>query len=111
MFPNQQDFAVRTFGMPGGDGFLGVCFGDVITATSPQPQRRANWQATLWHEFAHVVTLNLTNNKMPRWLSEGISVYEELQRDPTWGQKMTPQYRRMILAGEMTPVGNSARRS
>ncbi len=105
LFPDQQDFAVRTFGMPGGDGFLGVCFGNVITATSPQPQRQANWQATLWHEFAHVVTLNLTNNKMPRWLSEGISVYEELQRDPTWGQRMNPQYRRMILAGEMTPVG------
>lgn len=105
LFPNQQDFAVRTFGMPGGDGFLGVCFGDVITATSPQPQRHANWQATLWHEFTHVVTLNLTNNKMPRWLSEGISVYEELQRDPTWGQKMIPQYRQMILGGEMTPVG------
>jgi len=105
MFPNQQDFAVRTFGMPGGDGFLGVCFGDVITATSPQPQRHANWKATLWHEFTHAVTLNLTSNKMPRWLSEGISVYEELQRDPTWGQRMNPQYRQMILAGEMTPVG------
>lgn len=105
LFPNQQDFAVRTFGMPGGDGFLGVCFGDVVTATSPQPQRHVNWQATLWHEFAHVVTLNLTNNKMPRWLSEGISVYEELQRNPTWGQRMIPPYRRMILAGEMTPVG------
>jgi len=105
MFPNQQDFAVRTFGMPGGDGFLGVCFGDVITATSPQPQRHTNWKATLWHEFTHAVTLNLTNNKMPRWLSEGISVYEELQRDPTWGQKMNPQYREMILGGEMTPVG------
>jgi tetratricopeptide (TPR) repeat protein len=105
LFPNQQDFAVRTFGMPGGDGFLGVCFGDVVTATSPQLQRHANWQATLWHEFTHVVTLNLTNNRMPRWLSEGISVYEELQRDPTWGQEMTPQYRRMILTGEMTPLG------
>jgi tetratricopeptide (TPR) repeat protein len=105
LFPNQQDFAVRTFGMPGGDGFLGVCFGDVVTATSPQPQRHANWQATLWHEFAHVVTLNLTNNRMPRWLSEGISVHEERQRDPIWGQAMTPQYRQMILAGEMTPVG------
>ncbi|MEN6427094.1 MAG: tetratricopeptide repeat protein [Phycisphaerales bacterium] len=105
MFPNQQDFAVRTFGMPGGDGFLGVCFGDVITATSPQPQRHVNWQATLWHEFAHVVTLNLTHNKMPRWFSEGISVYEELRRDPTWGQRMNPQYRQMILSGEMTPVG------
>ncbi|UCD48662.1 MAG: tetratricopeptide repeat protein [Phycisphaerales bacterium] len=106
LFTNQQDFAVRTFGMPGGDGFLGVCFGNVITANSPRVERPANWKATLWHEFCHVVTLNMTRNKMPRWLSEGISVYEELQRNPKWGQRMSPQYRRMILAGELTPVGS-----
>jgi len=106
LFVNQQDFAVRTFGMPGIDGFLAVCFGHVITANSPKAHRHANWKATLWHEFCHVVTLNLTKNKMPRWLSEGISVYEEQQRDPTWGQRMNPQYRQMILGGELTPVGN-----
>jgi len=106
LFDNQQDFAVRTFGLPGGDGFLGVCFGDVITANSPKAERPTNWQALLWHEFCHVVTLNLTQNKMPRWLSEGISVYEELQRNPTWGQQMTPEYRRMILDGELTPIGD-----
>ena len=106
LFPNQQDFAVRTFGLPGGDGFLGVCFGDVITANSPKVERPTNWQALLWHEFCHVVTLNLTQNKMPRWLSEGISVYEELQRDPMWGQRMTPEYRRMILDGELTPIAD-----
>ncbi|MFC1783537.1 tetratricopeptide repeat protein [Planctomycetota bacterium] len=105
MFDNQQDFAVRTFGMPGGDGFLGVCFGPVITMNSPKAERPANWQATLWHEFCHVVTLNLTQNKMPRWLSEGISVYEESQKDPTWGQYMNPEFRRMILEGEMAPLG------
>lgn len=105
LFPDQQDFAVRTFGMPGGDGFLGVCFGSVITATSPRPSRAANWQATLWHEFAHAVTLSLTANRMPRWLSEGISVYEERQHNVTWGQRMTPEYRRMILDGGLTPLG------
>ncbi|MFC1637257.1 peptidase MA family metallohydrolase, partial [Planctomycetota bacterium] len=92
--------------LPGGDGFLGVCFGDVITANSPKTERPTNWQALLWHEFCHVVTLNLTQNKMPRWLSEGISVYEELQQNPAWGQQMTPEYRRMILDGELTPIGN-----
>ncbi|MHC4507435.1 MAG: tetratricopeptide repeat protein [Planctomycetota bacterium] len=106
LFANQQDFAVRTFGMPGGDGFLGVCFGNVITANSPNARNPSNWQSMLWHEFCHVVTLNLTGNKMPRWLSEGISVYEESQRDPTWGQRMNPQYRKMILEGELTPVAN-----
>ncbi|HLB74352.1 MAG TPA: tetratricopeptide repeat protein [Sedimentisphaerales bacterium] len=106
MFPRQQDFAVRTFGMPGGDGFLGVCFGNVITANSPKLESPHNWQAMLWHEFCHVVTLNLTQNKMPRWLSEGISVYEESQRDPAWGQRMTPEFRKMVLEDGLVPVGN-----
>jgi tetratricopeptide (TPR) repeat protein len=104
LFPNQQDFAVRTFGMPGGDGFLGVCFGDVITANSPSASRAVNWEATLWHEFCHVVTLNLTDNKMPRWLSEGISVYEEIKHNPAWGQHMNYEYRKMILGGELIPI-------
>jgi len=60
----------------------------------------------LWHEFCHVVTLQLTRNKMPRWLSEGISVYEESQADPSWGMHMNPRYREMILTGEMTPVAD-----
>lgn len=106
LFPDQQDFAVRTFGMPGGEGFLGVCFGNVITANSPKAGRPHNWKSMLWHEFCHVVTLNLTDNKMPRWLSEGISVYEEFQRDPTWGQHIDPAYRRKILSNELTPIGN-----
>ena len=104
LFPNQQDFAVRTFGMPGGDGFLGVCFGNVITANSPRASRALNWESTLWHEFCHVVTLNLTHNKMPRWLSEGISVYEEIQQNPSWGQHMNSEYRKMILAGDLVPI-------
>jgi tetratricopeptide (TPR) repeat protein len=106
IFPEQKDFGVRTFGMPGNPGFLGVCFGSVITANSPASQSHpANWQAVLWHEFCHVVTLNLTHNKMPRWLSEGISVYEERQANPTWGQTMNPRYREMVLGKDLTPVG------
>jgi tetratricopeptide (TPR) repeat protein len=106
IFPEQKDFAVRTFGMPDNPGYLGVCFGNVVTATGPTAQggRPVNWQAVLWHEFAHVVTLQLTRNKMPRWLSEGISVYEERQANPAWGQHMTPQYRELILDGKLTPV-------
>jgi tetratricopeptide (TPR) repeat protein len=47
----------------------------------------------------------MTKNKMPRWLSEGISVFEELEANPAWGQRMNAQYREMILGGELTPVG------
>jgi tetratricopeptide (TPR) repeat protein len=106
IFPEHKDFEVRTFGMPGNPGYLGVCFGTVITANSPaaHPGHAVNWQAVLWHEFCHVVTLQMTRNKMPRWLSEGISVYEEGQRNPAWGQQMNPRYREMVLGDELTPV-------
>ncbi|MEZ6058515.1 MAG: tetratricopeptide repeat protein, partial [Planctomycetaceae bacterium] len=52
----------------------------------------------------HVITLNKTRNRMPRWLSEGISVYEERQRNPAWGQTMTPVFREMTLGDDLTPV-------
>lgn len=106
IFPQQSDFAIRTFGLPGGSGFLGVCFGKLITANSPasQGESPSNWESVLWHEFCHVVTLQKTKNRMPRWLSEGISVYEELERDPSWGQSMNPTYRKMLLGDDFVPL-------
>ncbi|HEX8324693.1 MAG TPA: tetratricopeptide repeat protein [Tepidisphaeraceae bacterium] len=106
IFPQQKDFAIRTFGLPGGAGYLGVCFGNVITVNSPASRvaTPSNWEAVLWHEFCHSVTLGKTRNRMPRWLSEGISVYEETLENPIWGQTMNPQYREMILRGDATPV-------
>jgi len=105
-FPSQQDFAIRTFGNLGGQGILGACFGSVVTMNSPGSlgHGRNNWESTLWHEFCHVVTLTATKNRMPRWLSEGISVFEESQRDPAWGMSLTADDRQMILEGEATPV-------
>lgn len=106
-YPDQQDFAIRSFGSLGGEGLLGVCFGSVVTMNSPGSATagKSNWEATLWHEYCHVVTLTATKNKMPRWLSEGISVYEEKQRHPNWGQEMSPDYRRMILEEKsLTPI-------
>lgn len=106
-FPSQQDFAIRTFGRLGGQGMLGACFGSVVTMNSPGSlaHGRSNWEATLWHEFCHVVTLSATKNRMPRWLSEGISVYEEGLRNPAWGMDLTATYREMILDEDgPTPV-------
>ena len=107
IYPQQEDFAIRTFGSLGGAGYLGVCFGDLITMNSPASQSHAgqhNWHAILWHEYTHTITLNLTNNRIPRWLSEGISVYEEMERNPTWGQHMTPHYKQIILAEKHLPI-------
>lgn len=106
IFPRQQDFAIRTFGLPGGSGFLGVCFGRVVTMNSPAAQGavQTNWRSVLWHELCHVVTLQKTNNKLPRWLSEGISVYEERLANDAWGDSIRPRHRQMILGDQLTPV-------
>ncbi len=108
IFDDPRDFGVRTFGMPGNPGYLGVCFGDVVTANSPSSPAGSStaWASVLWHEFCHVITLNMTRNKMPRWLSEGISVHEELAEDPSWGQRMLPEYIEFILGDKMKPVSN-----
>ncbi len=100
IFPQKKEFAVRTFGLPGAEGFLGVCFGRVVTARSPasQAEHPSNWEAVLWHEFCHVVTLGKTRNKMPRWLSEGISVYEEAQENGAWATAFDPRYRVRVLS-------------
>jgi tetratricopeptide (TPR) repeat protein len=106
-FGAQQDFAIRTFGALGGQGMLGVCFGTVVTMNSPGSlaHGRNNWESTLWHEFCHVITLTVTKNRMPRWLSEGISVYEERQRDLAWGMSMNDKFREMVLDEEsLTPL-------
>ncbi|MEP7271844.1 MAG: tetratricopeptide repeat protein [Acidobacteriota bacterium] len=86
IFPNHEDFAVRTLGLPG-LGALGVCFGQVIAQDSPaaRPGGQFNWGSTLWHEYTHVVTLQITDHLIPRWFSEGLSVYEERRARPGWG--------------------------
>ncbi len=106
LFPDQQDFAVRTLGMPGGLGLLGACFGRVITMNSPGSivAGQSNWESTLWHKFCHTVTLGVTNQRIPRWLTEGFAVYEEAQRRRGCGQQMTPMFRRMILSEDRGPI-------
>jgi len=90
VFSEHEDFAVRTSGLPDIGHILGVCFGGVITLGSPRahkPPGSINWQEIVWHEFAHVITLQMTNNKIPRWLSEGVSVFEEKSGRPEWGRR------------------------
>lgn len=109
-FPNQADFAIRTFGVQGGDGFLGVCFGYVITMNSPGSlgSKLSNWEVTLWHEYAHTVTLDVSRMRVPRWFTEGISVHEEGQLNPAYKRRLTSDYRKAILGefpANMRPPG------
>ena len=85
VFENSADFAVRSVGLPDIGPLVGICFGKVVTLISPDTLA-ANWQEIVWHEFMHVITLQMTNNRMPRWLSEGISVWEEREGRSYWGR-------------------------
>lgn len=85
VFEKTEDFAVRSVGLPDIGPLVGICFGKVITLISPDTLS-ANWQEIVWHEFAHVVTLQMTGNRMPRWLSEGMSVWEEKEGRSYWGR-------------------------
>lgn len=106
-YPDQQDFAIRTLGIPGGLGILGASFGNVLVMNSPggPGAMGTNWESTLWHEYCHTITLGATNSRIPRWLTEGISVYEERKRDSSCGHKMTPVFRRRILNEDEEEAG------
>ena len=91
LYPDHDDFAVRVAALPG-IGLLGVTFGYVVAMDSPSGRATGDfhWGSTLWHEMAHVFTLEVTDHSVPRWLSEGISVFEEWRTGPTPGVAVPP---------------------
>lgn len=101
-YPSHADFSVRTVGLAG-LGALGVCFGPVVAIDSPAARERGafNWGSTLWHELAHVVTLGASSNRVPRWLTEGISVYEERRARPGWGDDLSIEFLLAYQAGRL----------
>lgn len=105
VFERTQDFAVRSVGLPDIGPLVGICFGKVITLISPDTLA-ANWQEILWHELVHVWTLQMTDNRMPRWLSEGISTWEESQGQPEWGRRQGLDLVRAYEQGQLLPVGD-----
>ena len=108
MFPKHDDFAVRTQGLPGMIGALGVCFGQVVVFDSPKarPPGEFSWQETLWHELTHVITLQMSNNRIPRWLTEGISVWEEAYARPDWGRETAVQFAQALEQGKPLKLRN-----
>jgi cellulose synthase operon protein C len=107
LFPNHEDFAVRALGLPG-LGALGVCFGQVIAADSPSARSTGefNWGSTLWHEYTHVITLQMTDYRIPRWFSEGLSVYEERRARPGWGDDWNAMFLRAFASGRWLKIAD-----
>ena len=107
VYPSHADFSVRTVGLAG-LGALGVSFGPVIAIDSPsaRPLGEFNWGTTLWHEIGHTFTLGTTDFKIPRWFSEGLSVYEERRGRDGWGDDVTPDFLIAHLNDRLLPVGS-----
>ena len=105
VYPDHEDFAVRTMGLPG-LGALGVTFGEVIAMDSPSGRKPGdfNWASTLWHEMSHVYILTATNHRVPRWFTEGLAVHEETEASPEWGDRMTPDIIVALRDKKLLPV-------
>ena len=105
VYPDHEDFAVRTMGMPG-LGALGVTFGYVVAMDSPsgRPPGSFHWASTMWHELSHVYVLNMTNFRVPRWFTEGLAVHEETAVSPEWGDRLDPHAIMAIKDKKLLPV-------
>ncbi len=102
VFDKHDDFAVRNVGLPGMVGAVGACFGRVVTMDSPKalPPGSFQWEATLWHELAHVITIQMSNQRIPRWLTEGISTFEEKRARSDWARGQDVEFATLLGRGE-----------
>ena len=105
LYHDHDDFGVRTVSTPG-IGLLGVAFGYLTAMDSPKarPAGSFHWGSTLWHEIAHVFTLGATNHRLPRWFSEGLSVYEEWNTGPLADRELPMDVLAAINQGQLLPL-------
>jgi len=104
-FDRHMDFSVRSTGFQGFPA-LGVCFGPVVTAVSPVSAMRGSfsWARTSFHEFTHVIHLGLSHNRCPRWITEGLATWEEVEKNPAWTRNMRRDLLDARAGGRIIPV-------
>ncbi|MEO8451792.1 MAG: tetratricopeptide repeat protein [Gemmatimonadota bacterium] len=102
IYRRHADFSVRTVGLAG-IGALGVSFGSVLAMDSPSAREGGdfNWLSTAWHELTHAFTLGVTEHRVPRWFSEGLSVLEERRARRGWGAQATLGFLVAYKAGRL----------
>lgn len=73
-------------------GAIGLCKFNKVMIISPRVLAHGyRWLDSLTHEYIHFAIVNLTRNKAPIWLHEGIArYYETLWRNPL--QRSKPDY-------------------
>lgn len=100
-----DDFAVRVGGIPN-LGLLGVSFGDIVAFDTPRAQQgdSYNWARTLWHELGHTFAIGASDHRVPRWFTEGLSVYEEHRARPEWRREMEFEFFSALDAGQLLTI-------
>jgi cellulose synthase operon protein C len=84
-YADPEEFSVRTVGVPS-LGAIGVCFGPVITSLGPYTGTH-NFNQVIWHEIAHSYAIKLSEGRVPRWFTEGLSEWESEVADPSWARE------------------------
>ncbi len=87
---DHMGFSARIMGLPGISA-NGVCFGQVMLLPSPRyvslgNTKGMNWKSIFEHEFLHILTLQMSDYKISRWLTEGISTEEESDQHGQWNR-------------------------
>lgn len=105
LFPSHADFSVRTLG-EAGLGALGVSFGRVLVMDSPSARERGdyNWASVFWHELAHTFHLAMSDNRVPRWFSEGLAVHEQRKAREGWGHQPNIPFLQALRDGRLKKV-------
>jgi tetratricopeptide (TPR) repeat protein len=88
ILPDHMSFSARTIGLPGISA-EGVCFGQVILMPSPRYASLGSacgmdWKSVFEHEFLHILTLQKSDFRISRWLTEGISTSGESDLHGKW---------------------------
>lgn len=104
LYADKTDYAVRTTGLPDLEA-LGITFGQVITAMSPA-NGDINWGMVLWHELGHVFAIQLSNSRVPRWFTEGLSEYETLTARPDWRRENDSDLYGALANGTLPSIGD-----
>src|SRR5215471_9533857 len=58
----------------------------------------------LWHELAHIFSIQMSRARVPRWFTEGLSEYETARLDPTWTRRTHAELYRALSEGKLLSV-------
>jgi tetratricopeptide (TPR) repeat protein len=104
VFSDSESFGIRSVGLPN-IGLHGVCFGHVVTARSPS-EGNFNYRIVYEHELSHVFTLQYSNYRIPRWLSEGIAEYDTYRTNESWRRTEDIALLKRLQEDQLTSVAD-----